>query len=415
MSSDGWVQESSFRPVRRRPCFSTVDLVLRDVVRSLWDEPAAPDPPARVWRDWAVVAALVPVAVLELVLAQNLVWPVVSLVVALGLLPTLLWRRTHPLAAVVVAFGTFAVVDVTSLLLGVEWEGLSTNVYVLLLIYALFRWASGRHAAFGMAVVSIPLLLSAFDPVDPSTAQIPAGNVVLGGLVLLVAATIGASVRYQDTARARGLEEVKLLEREQLARELHDTVAHHVSAIAVRAQAGRVVGSDDPAAALDALAVIEEEASRTLTEMRGMVGTLRNGEEAELAPQRGVADLRRLASGPAERPRVQVELSGHLDGLGPSVDAALYRLAQESITNSLRHARHATRVIVTVRGDEGCVRLTVEDDGDAVAFDPRSTSGFGLIGMAERAKLLGGTLEAGPDARRGWTVQAVLPRGRGGS
>ena len=103
-------------------------------------------------------------------------------------------------------------------------------------------------------------------------------------------------------------------------------------------------GSSDPAAALDALAVIEEEASRTLTEMRAMVGALRQGEEPDLAPQRGVADLQRLASGPAERPRVQVELSGDLDGLGPSVDAALYRLAQESITNALRHARHATRV-----------------------------------------------------------------------
>ena len=97
------------------PRFPTVDLVLRDAVRSLWDEPAAPDPPARVWRDWALVGVIAPVAVLEFALAQDLVWPVVSLVVALGLLPTLLWRRTHPLAAVVVAFGTFAVVDIVSL------------------------------------------------------------------------------------------------------------------------------------------------------------------------------------------------------------------------------------------------------------------------------------------------------------
>ena len=392
-----------------------MEFVLRDVVRSLWDEPPAPDPPARVWRDWALVAGLVPVAMLEFALAQNLVWPAVSLVVALGLLPTLLWRRTHPLAVVVVAFGTFGVVDVVSLLLGVEWEGLSTNVYVLLLIYSLFRWASGRHAVFAMAVVSVPLLLSIFDTVDPATEQIPASNVVLGALVLLAAAAVGASVRYQDTARARGMDEGKLLEREQLARELHDTVAHHVSAIAVRAQAGRVVGPSDPAAALDALAVIEEEASRTLTEMRAMVGALRHGEEPDLAPQRGVADLPRLTSDPGDRPHVKVELSGDLDGLRPSVDAALYRLAQESITNALRHARHATRVLVTVRAEDDCVRLDVDDDGDPASFDPRSASGFGLIGMAERAKLLGGTLEAGPDPQRGWTVRAVLPRGQGGS
>ena len=143
-----------------------------------------------------------------------------------------------------------------------------------------------------------------------------------------------------------------------------------------------------------------------------MVGALRHGEEPDLAPQRGVADIERLATGDGDRPQVDVELSGDLDGLRPSVDAALYRLAQESITNALRHARHATRIRVTVHGDDDCVRLTVGDDGDAGAFDPRSTSGFGLIGMAERAKLLGGTLDAGPNRNRGWTVQAVLPRGR---
>jgi signal transduction histidine kinase len=284
-----------------------------------------------------------------------------------------------------------------------------------LLLYALFRWGSGRHAALGLAVVSVPLLLSGLgEQIHAGTDDIPASNILLGGVVLLAAAAIGASVRYQDTARTRGMEEVKLLEREQLARELHDTVAHHVSAIAVRAQAGRVVGSSDPAAALDALAVIEEEASRTLAEMRSMVGALRRGDEPDLTPPRGVADLPRLASGPGERLPVRVELSGDLEGLRTSVDAALYRLAQESITNALRHARHATRVVVTVHGDDDCVRLHVDDDGDLASFDPRSAFGFGLIGMAERAKLLGGILEAGPGTPRGWTVHAVLPRARGG-
>jgi signal transduction histidine kinase len=145
-----------------------------------------------------------------------------------------------------------------------------------------------------------------------------------------------------------------------------------------------------------------------------MVGALRQGEEADLAPQRGVHDIGRLAD-PTGRPPVDVELSGDLDGLRPSVDAALYRLAQESITNALRHARHATFVNVTVSGEDHGVRLAVRDDGDAGPTDPRSSSGFGLIGMAERARLLGGTLEAGPTAPRGWSVQAVLPRGGGGT
>jgi len=381
----------------------------------LWAEPRAPDPPARVWRDWALLTALVPVAVLEGMLRDDLVWRVASVAVAFALLPTLLWRRTHPLAAVVAAFGLLTVVDVVSLAVGADWRGLDTNIFVVLLIYALFRWASGRDALIGLAVLSIPLLLSGFDArIHPQADEIPASNVVLGGMFELVVAAVGVAVRYQTKARTRGMDQVKLLEREQLARELHDTVAHHVSAIAIRAQAGRVVASSDPAAALDALVVIEEEASRTLAEMRAMVGALRHGEEPDLAPQRGVADIERLTTDTGDRPHVDVELSGDLDGLRPSVDAALYRLAQEAITNALRHARRATRIHVTVSGDDDCVRLTVGDDGDTGPFDPRSSSGFGLIGMAERAKLLGGTLEAGPDRNRGWTVQAVLPRGRGG-
>jgi signal transduction histidine kinase len=379
--------------------------MLRDAARSLWAEPRAPDPPARVWRDWALVGALVPVAVLEGVLREDLVWRVASVVVALALLPTLLWRRTHPLAAVVAAFGLLTVVDVASLAAGVDWMGLDTNVFVILLVYALFRWGSGREAAVGLAFVSIPVVLSA--------DEVPASNVVEGGLFVLAVAAVGVAVRYQSNARSRGMDQVKLLEREQLARELHDTVAHHVSAIAIRAQAGRVVAASDPAAALDALAVIEDEASRTLAEMRAMVGALRHGEEPDLSPQRGVADIERLVTVNGARPQVDLELSGDLDGLRPSVDAALYRLAQESITNALRHARRATRIHVTVSGDDDCVRLTVGDDGDAGAFDPRSASGFGLIGMAERAKLLGGTLEAGPNRNGGWTVQAVLPRDHG--
>ena len=106
-------------------------------------------------------------------------------------------------------------------------------------------------------------------------------------------------------------------------------------------------------------------------------------------------------------PAVEVELSGDLDGLRPLVGAAIYRIAQESITNAMRHARHATRVDVRVVADGDLVRVTVRDDGEAGASD--GSSGYGLVGMTERATLLGGTLDAGPGAE-GWTVTAVLPR-----
>ena len=198
-------------------------------------------------------------------------------------------------------------------------------------------------------------------------------------------------------------------EREQLARELHDTVAHYVSAIAIQAQAGRTLAASQPDAAVEALEVIEQAASRTLTEMRNMVRVLREGEEPDLAPQRSVDDIERLAHSTGDRPRVDVELSGDLDDLRPSVEAAIYRIAQESITNAVRHARHATRINVSVTGDDDYVHVTVRDDGDASSTG-RNSSGFGLAGMTERATLLGGTLEAGPGSDKGWMVNAVLPR-----
>ncbi len=122
-----------------------------------------------------------------------------------------------------------------------------------------------------------------------------------------------------------------------------------------------------------------------------------------------VADIERLAHNAGDWPRVDVELSGDLEDLRPSVEAAIYRIAQESITNAVRHARHATRIYVSVTGDDDCVQVTVHDDGDAGSTG-RSSSGYGLVGMTERAKLLGGTLEAGPDPDRGWAVNAMLPR-----
>ena len=345
-----------------------------------------------------------PTALLEAIFRDDVAWRFASLVLCVALAFTLLWRRTHPLAAVAVAFGSIAVVDLVAITIGTEWTGLDTSAFVLLLPYALFRWGSGREATIGLAVVLVPVVLSAFD------AATPAGDVVGGAVIVLLAAALGAAVRYQDNARLREVDQVKLREREQLARELHDTVAHHVSAIAIQAQAGRTVAASRPEAALDALAVVEEEASRTLAEMRAMVGALRQGEEPELAPQPGVADIERLARRAGTRPHVEVELSGDLEDLLPSVDAALYRLAQESITNAVRHARHATCVRVRVSADDDRVRLTVRDDGDAATAAVGSPAGYGLVGMAERARLLGGTLEAGPSRDGGWTVDAMLPR-----
>ena len=385
----------------RPPACSYRGSVLSSAFRSFWAEPAAPDPPARVWRDWVLLAVIVVAAVLENIFREDLVWSPVGLVVCVGLAVTLLWRRTHPLLTTLIAFSGLLVLDSISheAVGGEPTATLFTSAYVLVIPYALFRWGSGRDVTIGMAFVlggSVISELLAGD-VGDAIASVP---------FLLLPGAIGATVRYRASSRTREREQITLREREQLARELHDTVAHHVSAIAIRAQAGRALADSRPGAAVEALEVIEDAASRTLTELRAIVGALRDGDEADLTPQRGVADIARLA-GTTDGPRVDVELSGDLDGLRPMVGAAIYRIAQESITNAVRHARDATLIAVRVSGEDNCVRLVVHDDGEATAG---ASAGYGLAGMTERAALLGGTLEAGPSSGRGWIVTAVLPR-----
>ncbi len=379
-----------------------------NALRLCWTEPRAAEPPTRVWRDWALLLAIITTAILEAIFREDVLARPVALALAIGLAFPLLWRRTHPFAVTAGVFGALIVFNLWTLLSDSGSIGLYVSVYVVLLPYSLLRWGSGREATIGL------LIIVTAGVIGISADFTTLGEAVAGMVFLLFPATLGATVRYWASSRAREVDQIKLNERAELARELHDTVAHHVSAIAIRAQAGRLVSATDPEAARDALRVIEDEASRTLSEMRVMIGGLRREDPADLAPQAGVADLERLArlSGADESgPRIDVRLDGDLDDLSAPLDGALYRIAQESITNALRHARGATTVSVHVAGEEQCVRLTVNDDGSpGPARDP---GGYGLVGMSERAALLGGNLDAGPSPERGWTVQAVLPRKAG--
>ncbi|MEJ3744584.1 sensor histidine kinase [Actinomycetes bacterium KLBMP 9797] len=370
---------------------------MSELLRSLWEEPRPPGAPRRVWRDWALVGVLLPVALLEGLLRTDLQSPVISIAVAVGLLPTLLWRRTRPLLMAAIAMGVCAAAP---LITGHEPE-LNTMVYLLLLPYSALRWGSGREAAGGVAIITGKILLSA------AIGYLDLTQTAGGLVVVSTAAALGAAVRYRARARMRELDQVKLLERERLARDLHDTVAHHVSAMAIRAQAGLATMASQPDAAADALRLIEAEASRALAEMRTMVRALRRTEPADLAPSPRVADLAQLAGPSRGGPAVDVEIASDLDDLPPPVAAAIYRLVQESVTNARRHARHATRIQVRVAADDTSVRLRVSDDGDTGLV---RSPGYGLIGMIERADLLGGSCEAGPNPDRGWTVSAVLPR-----
>ena len=380
---------------------SPYDEGVRGLIRSIWEEPRPPHPPARVWRDWVLIAVLIVAAVLEGVLRPDVPWRVVSIVVTVGVLLTLLWRRTRPLLMLVIAFGATTVL---SLVTGTDTPNLDVLAFVLLLVYALFRWGSGRAMVLGGAIVLGRLVLYY------ATEPVVAGDVVGSLAVLFAVSATGVAVRYRGRARARELDQVKLVERERMARDLHDTVAHHVSAMAIRAQAGLVTAEAQPSAATDALRDIETEAGRALAEMQALVRVLRTNEPAELEPGPRIANLVQLAGPSRGGPTVDVELIGDVEGLSPPVSAAVYRLAQEAVTNARRHARHATRIAVSVAADEQTVRLRVNDDGETPAGRPPASAGYGLIGMVERVELLGGTCQAGPDPAKGWTVTAVLPR-----
>jgi signal transduction histidine kinase len=351
---------------------------------------------------------LATIAVLESLFRPDIDWRPFAAVLGAAPVVTLLWRRSDPLVAVTAAFAAHAATHYLPLFGPNGANAPYAGAFVLLLLYSLLRWGSGSEAATG-----VPFVLASH-ALTWVHHPLPIGEFLVGSAVLLLPAALGASVRYRTVSHVREMDQVKLRERELLARELHDTVAHHVSAIAIQAQAGRAVAEAHPGAAADALRVIETEASRTLAEMRTMVGALRGSDVPDLAPQPGVADIERLARGNGDAPVVAVRLTGELDGLPPSVDAAVYRLVQESVTNAVRHARRATRVDVSVTGGRDDVRMVVTDDGEPRAFGAGtgagSGPGYGIVGMTERATLLGGALRAGPNPDRGWTVTAVLPR-----
>lgn len=257
----------------------------------------------------------------------------------------------------------------------------------------------GRRAATWSSV-SLFLLVAGTSLV---TQELVPADRIGGVAVVVTAAAVGAVLRARAMLRTRQLDDVRQLERERLARDLHDTVAHHLTAIAITAQAGLAVADRRPEAATDALRRIDDEATRTLAETRKVLRMLRTEDAA--APERPLDDLAGLASAGGPGPAVEVEVGDGL-GLSPTVAAAVHRIAQEAVVNARRHAQDATIVRVRVDRRDSDVELTVTDDGRHAT---RSEQGFGIVGMTERAALLGGRLEAGPSPTGGWTVTAVLP------
>ena len=218
--------------------------------------------------------------------------------------------------------------------------------------------------------------------------------------------------RTREEVAARRVEE----ERVRIAREVHDITAHSLSAVSIQTAAAERLIDRNPAAAREAVSLAHETAKEALEEIRAMIGVLKTGDSsAETTPTEGTARLMDLADYLQEAGvTTTLDVSGYNREATPAfIDIALFGIAREATTNIVRHA-HAKNASIVLESDGAKATLTVEDGGDGLlgAADGASpTGGHGIDGMRERAKLLGGTLDAGPLLGGGFRVRASIPVG----
>jgi signal transduction histidine kinase len=270
------------------------------------------------------------------------------------------------------------------------------------------RWSAvGLVAAAGAATTSAPFAWAATG-LDVEMFAVP------GALLWGVALAFGLVLRDSDARRAAALTDQRRAERMRIARELHDFVTHHVTAITVRAQAAQMVAAKAPD--IDhrqAYEEIQEAAAASLTAMRRMVGMLRADEDTLPTAATGIEAI--LADVVRSDPRVTITVTDAAAGrrLGPDVSATLHWIMLEAFTNIRRHAGDARGIRVSVRVDntvrpESLV-LDITNDGVTPRNNGDATPHYGLIGMRERLTALDGTLHVGPEQVGRWRVSASLP------
>jgi signal transduction histidine kinase len=280
------------------------------------------------------------------------------------------------------------------------------------------RGDAAQYAALGLTVPFLVLALATGAAVGTETWVL---TVMLAALVP-AAAWAGVARRSRAEARLHTdateviagtlAEHMARGERARIARELHDVVAHHISMIAVQAETARLTTPGMPAAGAQRLSEIGDTARAGLTEMRRLLGVLREDAQAETAdrhPQPGVEQLPQLVDEARESSGAGCRLivSGPPVTVDPGVGLAAYRIVQEALTNARRHAPGAA-VDVEVRYGDGELRLIIRDNGPGPAQEA-TADGHGLLGMRERAAAVRGELRAGGASVGGFLIEARLP------
>ncbi|GAA3455586.1 sensor histidine kinase [Dactylosporangium matsuzakiense] len=272
--------------------------------------------------------------------------------------------------------------------------------FVVLCTYAWLRPAGEALPVLGLAVAAV---------CGPALGQQRwlAAGLWLGACLL--AWSWGAQARARGARQVAQRRQAALEERARIARELHDVLSHTVSVMVVQAAAADDVFDINPAKAREALRRTEEAGRQALAELRWFLRTVREDGDGDGGPQPTLADLERLGQS-VSAAGLPVDLVREGDGDVPSaVQLGVYRIVQEALTNALRHAP-GSRAAVLVRVGGGTVLVRVRDFGGS-GPSPGKGGGQGLVGMRERAALLGGTLAAGPHPDGGFQVEAAIPVG----
>jgi signal transduction histidine kinase len=271
-------------------------------------------------------------------------------------------------------------------------------------------FALGSLAAARPPRVSLPALLAVLALAATNFFTAPVEDTLFAIVVVLAAWAFGEVVRNRRAAIEEAMRGAATEEQARIARELHDVIAHSVSVIVVQAAAAGEVFDSQPEQARTALRSIETAGRDALRELRLLLAAVRPGADADPThPQPGLDRLDELAEPlRAAGLEVAVRREGLTRTVPAGVDLSAYRIVQEALTNTLRHA-HATRAQVTVRLGSELLELDVLDDGRGASGEHGDGSGRGLAGMRERASMLGGTLEAGPAQRGGYRIHARLP------
>ena len=277
-------------------------------------------------------------------------------------------------------------------------------------LYALAVWTPSRRFAFGLALIVTAFVAASIDShgIDHTGFLF---TVVTTVVILLVRRIVGdreRRARLAERERDVAAREAVVEERARIARELHDAIAHNVSMMVVQAGAERRVLDETQGTTREVLQTIEQIGRGALTEMRRLVGMLRSDAANPLAPQPGLDDLPALVTQVCEAGLpVELRIEGEPRRLPVGIELSAYRIVQEALTNTLKHAGDAHASVRVNYGPES-LELEIADDGGGEPA-PLATGGHGLVGMRERVALYGGRLDAGRRPSGGFAVRVLLP------